>query len=80
MKYLYLKPKYLYITNEIPAFKSSASPDMKKSASVLRAAKRNTSSKNKIPELRPEKPSGPILHLSDFTKAENLSVFTRAEN
>jgi hypothetical protein len=40
--------------NEIPAFKSPASPDMKKNASVLRAAKRNTSSKNEIPELRPE--------------------------
>jgi hypothetical protein len=40
--------------NEIPAFKSPASPDMKKSAIVLRAAKRNTSSKNEIPELRPE--------------------------
>jgi hypothetical protein len=54
MKYLYLKPKYLYITNEILAFKSPASPDMKKSASVLRAAKQNSSSKNEIPELRPE--------------------------
>jgi hypothetical protein len=40
--------------NEIPAFKSPASPDMKKSASVLQAAKQNTSSKNEIPELRPE--------------------------
>jgi hypothetical protein len=50
----HLKTKYLYITNEIPAFKSPASPDMKKSASVLQAAKRNTSSKNEIPELRPE--------------------------
>jgi hypothetical protein len=40
--------------NEIPTFKSPVSPDMKKSASVLRAAKRNTSSKNEIPELRPE--------------------------
>jgi hypothetical protein len=49
-----LNPKYLYITNEIPAFKSSASPDMKTSASVLRVAKQNTLSKNKIPELRPE--------------------------
>jgi hypothetical protein len=39
--------------NEIPTFKSPASPD-KKSASVLWAAKRNTSSKNEIPELRPE--------------------------
>jgi hypothetical protein len=39
--------------NEIPTLESPASPD-KKSASVLRAAKRNTSSKNEIPELRPE--------------------------
>jgi hypothetical protein len=40
--------------NKIPAFKSPASPDMKKVQVYSRRQKRNTSSKNKIPELRPK--------------------------
>jgi hypothetical protein len=40
--------------NEIPAFKSPASPDMKKVQVYSGRQKQNTSSKIKIPELRPE--------------------------
>jgi hypothetical protein len=40
--------------NEIPAFKSPASPNMKKVQVYSGRQKQNTSSKNEIPELRPE--------------------------